>query len=269
MITPFDFIERLRAWFFAKDRDITLQEGRTIVVTAPGISVTINSNGVVVTGGNVTIDGDSVSVSGHTHTHASTTGQTVNDHHNQSHVLATGSALGPDHTISGAADGQVLRASGTSAARFDPLDHTDLTGVTVNQHHNEAHTVASHSDTSATGSELNTLTDGSDASSLHDHDGRYYQESEFSTSPGAAAAPLRTDSSGKITLYEIWSTTTMRTGGGITLGSVSVSATSGTLYLEEQGSSPSTPSSGFTVLYAGSNRRLYYKTDGGTIYGPL
>jgi hypothetical protein len=36
-------------------------------------------------------------------------------------------------------------------------------------HHDQAHTVASHSDTTATGSELETLTDGSDASSLHTH----------------------------------------------------------------------------------------------------
>ena len=36
-------------------------------------------------------------------------------------------------------------------------------------HHDESHTVASHSDTTATGSELETLTDGSNADALHDH----------------------------------------------------------------------------------------------------
>ena len=35
--------------------------------------------------------------------------------------------------------------------------------------HTEAHTVASHSDTTGTGAELETLTDGSDADSLHSH----------------------------------------------------------------------------------------------------
>ena len=35
--------------------------------------------------------------------------------------------------------------------------------------HNESHTVASHSDTTATGAELETLTDGSDADALHAH----------------------------------------------------------------------------------------------------
>lgn len=265
MITPFDFIERLRAWFFAKDRDITLQEGRTIVVTAPGVSVTINSNGVVVTGGDVTIDGDSVSVSGHTHTHASTTGQTVNDHHNQSHVLATGSALGPDHTISGAADGQVLRASGTSAARFDPLDHTDLTGVTVNQHHNEAHTVASHSDTSATGSELNTLTDGSDASSLHDHDGRYFQESEFTSVPGANSKPIESDSNGAIKPVFLLSSDDARIGGGITSGSDTQGAATGTLLLKEV-SSPGTAPSGYGYLYATTSGDLVWRNDAGSAW---
>lgn len=36
-------------------------------------------------------------------------------------------------------------------------------------HHAQAHTVASHSDTTATGTELETLTDGSDAGALHIH----------------------------------------------------------------------------------------------------
>jgi len=36
-------------------------------------------------------------------------------------------------------------------------------------HHAESHTAASHSDTSATGAELNTLTDGSNADALHTH----------------------------------------------------------------------------------------------------
>ena len=50
------------------------------------------------------------------------------------------------------------------------LAHTDTTGKTADDHHTEAHTVASHSDTTATGAELETLTDGSDADSLHTHD---------------------------------------------------------------------------------------------------
>ena len=40
----------------------------------------------------------------------------------------------------------------------------------ANAHHNESHTVASHSDTTATGAELNELTDGS-TTTLHSHSG--------------------------------------------------------------------------------------------------
>ncbi len=45
-----------------------------------------------------------------------------------------------------------------------PDANVDLTNV-----HAESHTIASHSDTTATGAELETLTDGSDADSLHVH----------------------------------------------------------------------------------------------------
>lgn len=52
----------------------------------------------------------------------------------------------------------------------NPLSlHSQLGGVTANTHHNESHSVASHSDTTATGAELNTLTDGSEGETLHKH----------------------------------------------------------------------------------------------------
>ena len=47
----------------------------------------------------------------------------------------------------------------------DITTHAALSGA----HHAESHTIASHSDTTATGVELETLTDGSDADSLHTH----------------------------------------------------------------------------------------------------
>ena len=47
--------------------------------------------------------------------------------------------------------------------------HSDLGGVGADDHHAQAHTVASHSDTTATGAELETLTDGSNADVLHAH----------------------------------------------------------------------------------------------------
>ena len=50
---------------------------------------------------------------------------------------------------------------------------SDLTN-TITKVHDESHTVASHSDTTATGAELETLTDGSNADTLHVHLSGWY-----------------------------------------------------------------------------------------------
>jgi len=63
----------------------------------------------------------------------------------------------------------VFGRSGAVLAVAGDYDHSELGSIGTDDHHNEAHTVASHSDTSATGTELNTLTDDSDADSLHRH----------------------------------------------------------------------------------------------------
>ena len=55
------------------------------------------------------------------------------------HVLATATALGAYHTISGATAGHVLRASASNAAAFAQLLHSDLGNVTADQHHNQSH----------------------------------------------------------------------------------------------------------------------------------
>ncbi len=52
---------------------------------------------------------------------------------------------------------------------YTAVDHDDLIGVSADDHHAQAHTIASHSDTAGTGPELDTLTDGSDAQALHIH----------------------------------------------------------------------------------------------------
>lgn len=49
-----------------------------------------------------------------------------NAHHNQSHVLATTSALGPDHTVSGLTSGYVLKATGATTAVFAALNYSEL-----------------------------------------------------------------------------------------------------------------------------------------------
>lgn len=59
------------------------------------------------------------------------------------------------------------------------INHGDLENIGTDDHHAESHTVASHSDTTATGTELETLTDGSDGSSLHNHGSIYYTETEL------------------------------------------------------------------------------------------
>lgn len=62
-----------------------------------------------------------------------------------------------------------LKPDGSGGVEFVDSDHADLANVGVDDHHAQAHTVASHSDTTATGAETETLTDGSDADALHDH----------------------------------------------------------------------------------------------------
>ena len=61
----------------------------------------------------------------------------------------------------------------------------------VTKKHAEAHDIASHSDTSATGSELNTLTDDSMADALHRH-------SELSASDGTPNPALSVDAAGNV-----------------------------------------------------------------------
>ncbi len=48
-------------------------------------------------------------------------------------------------------------------------NHDSIPGVSADDHHTTAHTAVSHSDQTATGAELDTLTDGSDSESLHIH----------------------------------------------------------------------------------------------------
>jgi hypothetical protein len=56
-------------------------------------------------------------------------------HHNEVHVLADGGALGPDHTMSGANAGEVLRALSPTTAAFDQLGFADLSGAITSAQH--------------------------------------------------------------------------------------------------------------------------------------
>ena len=77
---------------------------------------------------------------------------------------------------------QATSGSNTGDQAAGDFNHDDLANITgtAGQYnhptnaqiaglHAESHTVASHSDTTATGTELETLTDGSDADALHAH----------------------------------------------------------------------------------------------------
>lgn len=53
--------------------------------------------------------------------------------------------------------------------RIGVSTHAQLSSVGINDHHAAVHIIPTHGDTSATGAELNTLTDGSDAEGIHIH----------------------------------------------------------------------------------------------------
>lgn len=67
-----------------------------------------------------------------------------------------------------ASDADALHTHDGLASSGHNHSHDSLTGRDANNHHNELHTVASHSDTTATGPELDELTDGSETV-LHSH----------------------------------------------------------------------------------------------------
>lgn len=79
-------------------------------------------------------------------------------------------------------------------------------------HHSKSHNVASHSDTSATGAELNTLTDDSMADTLHRH-------SELSASDGTPNPAVRVSASGNVGIGVTTpqEKTQIKTAGGNTL----------------------------------------------------
>lgn len=322
MKTPFDLIQRLSAWFLRADRDIALPSGRKITIT--GANVEITSGGLVITGGNITVSGtvDGVDISAHA--------ANANAHHNQSHVLATTSALGGDHTVSGLTAGQVLRATGSSTARFQAIqssdlpaiDHGALTGLADDDHtqylqkstlttvgdiyvHNGSAVTRLGKGTNGQVLTVNTSTAtdlewATPSAGVTDHgaltgladddhtqyhnntrgDARYYRENEFSSSTGAAAAPLKTSAAGLLEIKgiglgktaaadEVTAAGDIKTDGdlraadGIVTGSTSINPAAGRVVMAES-STPGTPSSGFGVLWVSTSGKLWFKNDAGT-----
>ncbi|RIK41596.1 MAG: hypothetical protein DCC55_11305, partial [Chloroflexi bacterium] len=144
------------------------------------------------------------------YSHTNLTNVTADQHHNQVHVLATNSGLGADHTISGAATGHVLRATSATAAAFAQLQHSDLGGVTANQHHNQVHNIIG-SDHTVAGSQFQLvgLTATNTPGLLTP-----------SSNPGSAAAILRTGAAGDLTLktLTVQGNVDITSGGDLTVG---------------------------------------------------
>lgn len=115
-----------------------------------------------------------------------------------SSTSVTGAELDADHSkLAGIEVGaEVNNMSDASVLDLtdggDTILH-DHDGISENSaaRHAESHTVVSHSDTSATGAELNTLTDNSIANSLHRH-------SELVASDGDPDPALSVDADGKV-----------------------------------------------------------------------
>lgn len=164
----------------------------------------------------------------HTHSHdTDLTGVSANDHHNQIHVLATNAGLGSDHTISGAAAGYVLRASSATAAAFAQLQHDDLGGVGVNDHHNQSHVLA------------NTAGLGSD------HTTSGLSAGQVLRATGATTAAFQNIQDGDLPATIVRTSRTLTAGDGLTgLGDLSADRT---VDLGTPGTCDATTSNGVTA----------------------
>lgn len=134
-------------------------------------------NGNLLVDSGITIDGIDISA------HAAD----PDAHHERSHgLLSTG-----DHFVSGLTTNHVLKATGASSFGFAFVAHSELTGVTANQHHNQQHAMTGSDHTYTGGAALDVfgLTAASTIGVLTP-----------SSNPGGASAILRTASTGNITL---------------------------------------------------------------------
>ena len=90
-------------------------------------------------------------------------------------------------------------SANTSHKDGDGSDHGDV-ATNTSLAHAASHTVASHNDTTATGTQLNTLVGGGDTT-LHSHDGQYFTESEHivtSAGAGDSGKPIKLDAAGHV-----------------------------------------------------------------------
>lgn len=169
---------------------VVVNPGATLLVTSPIDTVVNSGSDVVLNTTHRTSDGSGHSnvVLNDTHRggdgsdHADVATNTVHvssDGKNHSDVVLNNThraSDGTDHSHVGLND---THRTGDGSDHSDVVlnnthrtsDGSDHADVATNSaaRHAESHTVASHSDTTATGAELETLTDGSNADSLHAH----------------------------------------------------------------------------------------------------
>ena len=113
------------------------------------------------------------------------------------------------------------------------LTNTERTNITNNTSasHAQSHTVVSHSDTTATGTQLNTLVGGGDTT-LHDHDGisentsaRHTQNTDTALGSGAVAADHGTGTTDQVTNICYGTSATPPTASTTTEGAIYVQYT--------------------------------------------
>jgi hypothetical protein len=96
------------------------------------------------------------------------------------------------------------------AAGGGTIAHSTTTGQTADDHHNELHTVASHSDTTATGAQLNTLVAGANTT-LHYHDADRARANHTGTQLAATISDFDTEVTNNA---DVAANTTHRTSDG-------------------------------------------------------
>lgn len=160
------------------------------------------------------------------HAHTNVAAHAIASH---SDTSATGAEM---ETLTSGGNADALHAHAAPA-----IAHLATTGQGTDDHHPQLHTVASHSDTSATGAELNTLTDGSNADDLHNHSGGVGFTPHSAYIENAASADV--NNAVVLTNVSFWDPATLEQtagagytalAGGVTVPDTGVYLVSGNVY---------------------------------------
>ena len=142
--------------------------------------------------------------------------------------------------------------------------HASTTGRTTDDHHAQVHTIVSH-DTTATGAELDTLTDNSVADALHRH-------SELVASDGSPDPAVSVDAAGKVSISNDLRVDTDLLFVDIAPGRVGINTTPATdfhvvgeSYFDGKvGIGTASPSNPLTLTGAGTTIPFFINTTGGS-----